>query len=166
MTAADWAGATAPATTATERPPAPRRARRVGLTAALALVLAGLLSACDSSGSDRYLAALRADPMSSYAPDGAEPDFTSERGHETSSSSGKGQQAQVLRVFELGQQERVLADIEAAAAEAAGHGWSEESRTETAAVLTRAGPDGQPMRLTLATSQTEPTTLTITLVAG
>lgn len=136
----------------------------------LAALLAGtVVAGCGSdsaAGDDPSLVALRSDPMSSYAVDQGELIRTDEQGRKDASSSSKGQQARVLRSFQLPSEQAVQQEMAAAVAAAVQAGWSVESRSEQGAVLTRTGPDGQPLSLTVATSVSEPTELAVTLTAG
>ena len=146
-----------------------RRGGRAGGVLLVGLLAGTVLAGCSSNSAasdDPYLAALRSDPMSSYAVDRGELVHTGEQGRKDPSSTSKGQQARVLRSFALPSEQAVQQEMAAAVTAAEQAGWSVQSRSEQGAVLSRTGPDGRRLSLTVATSVSEPTELAVTLTAG
>lgn len=139
---------------------------RVLNTAALIAAAALLLGGCGSSVDDPYLVALRADPLASYAPPDTDADVSSEQARKDPSSTTKGQQAKILRSFRADDPAAVAAAIDDAVARAQDAGWRLDSRNEQGATLTRPGPETSTMRLTVATSPSEPTVVSLSMTAG
>jgi len=136
----------------------------VGAAAAAALFAATAVGGCATAGP--YLTALKADPLASYAPAGMNPGVNTEQARKNPSSTSKGQQAELLRSFDAEYPQSVAAAIDDAIARAQDAGWELESRNDQGAALTRDGPAASTMRLTIATSATEPSVLAIALKAG
>ncbi|MCY7365783.1 MAG: hypothetical protein LH469_10820, partial [Frankiaceae bacterium] len=132
--------------------------------AAAALFAAIAVGGCATA--DPYLAALKADPLASYAPAGMDPGVNTEQARKDPSSTSKGQQAELLRSFDAEDPRSVAAAIDDAIARAQDAGWELEIRNDQGAALTRDGPAASTMRLTIATSATEPSVLAMTMKAG
>lgn len=153
--------ATTSATTATDRRPR-TGIRGLGLSA---VVTAALLTGCGGA-EDPYLAALRADPIASYAPTGADAELSVDQERQDPSGTTKGQQAKVLRSFRVRDPASASVAVGAAVARAQDVGWALESSHEHGASLTRPGPASSTMRLTVATSASEPTVVSLSMTAG
>jgi len=139
------------------------------VVAAVVLSVVALLGSCGGGGGggeDLYLAALREDPLSSYAPPGAEPEMSTEQARKDPSGLGKGQQAKILRSFRTDGPAGTTAAIDDALARAQDAGWVFDGRYDQGATLTRPGPAASTMRLTVATNTTEPSVVSISMAAG
>ena len=143
-----------------------RGRRKAAALAVLTFLLICALAACSDQEDPSFLAALRADPMSSFVPPSATEAQRFEQDRSGSSNTSLGRQAQVLRTLKVGEVSERLPLMRELRDKAQQEGWILQSDTSQGIALDRTGLGDLPMRLTIASSATEPTSVALSLTAG